>query len=58
MNVLQYATRNDLPEATELRRRLTAIHALAINLINTEPSISEAKRRELVDALNREMAGL
>lgn len=58
MNILEHATRNDLPEAAELRHRLAMIHHLTIACIKTTKGISKAAKQELIDTLNRELAGI
>lgn len=58
MNVIQHATRDDLPKATELHRQLQMIRTVATCVIKTEKGISAAKRRELIAALDREFQDL
>jgi hypothetical protein len=55
MNVLEYATRDDLPEAAELRRQLQEMHTVAVCVIKTARGLTAAQKRDLVDALNREL---
>ncbi len=57
MKVLAYATRDDLEEAAELRRRLQQIHTLAVCVIKTQRGLSASKKRALIEALDRELQG-
>lgn len=58
MNVLEYACRDDLPEAAELHRRLRMVRHIAVAVIKTEKGLSAATRRELVNSLDRELRDL
>ena len=55
MNVIEYATRDDLPEAAELRRRLQEMHTIAVAVVKTAKGLTAAQKRDLVAALNREL---
>jgi hypothetical protein len=57
VKVLAYATRDDLEEAAELRRRLQQIHMLAVCVIKTQRGLSATKKRALIEALDRELQG-
>lgn len=58
MNVLEYATRDDLPEAAELHRRLQRVRHAAAAVIRSETGLSAATRRRLMAELDRELEDL
>ena len=55
MNVLEFACRDDLPEAAELRRQLQEVRTLATCVIKAARGLTAAQKRDLVAALNREL---
>ncbi|MFM7674791.1 MAG: hypothetical protein ACKO5F_04225 [Synechococcus sp.] len=58
MNLLDCATRDAVPDAAELRHRLRMVHHLAVCVIKTTKGIPAAKRRQLIAALDSELADL